>query len=274
METELPSERSIWLWDDEASAAAGDGFRPWLDPYPVPTGRPCGAVLICPGGGYGGRAYHEGILVAQRFNQAGFHAFVVHYSVAPRRHPVPLCDASRALRLMRQGASRWSVSPEHIAICGFSAGGHLAGSLGTHFDRPYLQDPEAPGRFANRPDALILCYPVISSGPVGHQGSFANLLGPEATAAARYDLSLEQQVSAQTPPAFLWHTVADEGVPVENSLLFAQALRGHGVPFELHVYPRGQHGLGLAAEDPHVATWMELCCEWLRGMGWPAAGQE
>jgi acetyl esterase/lipase len=226
--------------------------------------------LICPGGGYGGRAAHEGITIAQRFNKAGLHAFVVHYRVAPNRHPAPLLDASRAMRLIRQHAAEWKVSPQHVAICGFSAGGHLSASLGTHFDRPYLKGTLPVDQFSNRPDASILSYPVISSGPLGHRGSFMNLLGDKATPEQLQDMSLELQVTATTPPAFLWHTVEDQGVPVENSLLFAAALRKVGTPFELHVYPKGTHGVGLAENNPHLATWMPLACHWLAELGWPS----
>ncbi|MEZ4637660.1 MAG: alpha/beta hydrolase [Caldilineaceae bacterium] len=268
MEFEQPTARSIWLWPEDGFEAAEPGFRPWFDPYPLPGETALGAVLICPGGGYARRAYHEGILIAECFNALGFHAFVVHYSVAPHRHPQPLRDVARALRMIRQRAGEWRVDPEHIAVCGFSAGGHLTASLGVHFDHAALHADTAHDGVSSRPDALILCYPVISSGEFRHQGSFDNLLGEHADEAARAEMSLELQVNAHTPPAFLWHTVEDAGVPVENSLLFAQSLRRCGVPFEMHIYPHGRHGLGLSAEDPHVATWVDLCAGWLRGRGW------
>ena len=265
---EQPSSRSLWLWSEEEFQTATPGFRPWLDPYPLESERPVGAVLICPGGGYGQRAYHEGILIAECFNALGYHSFVVHYSVAPHRHPQPLRDVARALRMIRQSAAEWKVDPDHIAVCGFSAGGHLAASLGVHFGHAALQQDTANDGVSSRPDGLILCYPVISAGQFRHQGSFDNLLGGDADEAARSEMSLELQVSEGTPPAFLWHTVEDAGVPVENSLLFAQALRRHHIPFEMHIYPQGRHGLGLSAEDPHVATWVDLCAGWLRGRGW------
>lgn len=269
MQTEKPSNRSIWLWSDDEIRKGGDGFQPWLDPYLLATPTPLGAVLICPGGGYGGRAAHEGITIAQRLNQAGFHAFVVHYRVSPSRHPAPLKDASRALRLIRHHADEWKVAPQHIAICGFSAGGHLAASLGTHFERDYLQGPAAIDRLSNRPDASILCYPVISTGPFANRGSFVNLLGNEATFSQLREMSLEFQVTRSTPPAFLWHTVDDNCVLVENSLLFANALRAVGASFEMHLYPKGPHGIGLAQDNPHLATWMPLACHWLMDLGWP-----
>ncbi len=254
---------SLWLWPDEPPCSSpDDSFRPWLELYLLAGEVPRGAVLICPGGGYANRAPHEGAPVARRFNEAGFHAFVVQYRVAPHRHPAPLLDAARAMRIIRHYAQEWRVDSGRVAVCGFSAGGHLAASLGVHFDHvPPTGDPL--DRTPCRPDALILCYPVITAGRFIHRGSFDNLLGANAPEAARQKMSLELQVGAYTPPAFLWHTAQDAGVPVENSLLFAQALRKYGTLFELHIYPRGAHGLGLAPDDPHVATWMTLCCEWL-----------
>ncbi|NOZ22966.1 MAG: alpha/beta hydrolase [Planctomycetes bacterium] len=265
MDTEQPTERSIWLWPE-----GQDDFRPWLDPYPVGSHGPRGAVLICPGGGYAGRARHEGIAVAERLNEAGLNAFVVHYRVAPHRHPAPLRDASRAIRMIRDRAEEWKVGPDRIAILGFSAGGHLAGSLGVHHGDPDASPAEDDLRhISNRPDALILCYAVLNAvSEFAHRGSMGNLLGPDAPEEMLRKMSLELHVTENTPPTFLWHTAEDPGVKVENSLLFAEALSRHGVPFELHVYPEGRHGLGLAPEDPHVATWMDLCCEWLKGMGW------
>ena len=265
-----PADRlPLWPADPPASSP-GDSFRPWLERYPAQGDTPRGAVLICPGGGYANRAPHEGEPVARRFNQAGLHAFVVQYRVAPHRHPAPLLDASRAVRIIRANAAIWQVDADHIGILGFSAGGHLAASLGVHFADPVLDTGDALATIPCRPDALILCYPVISSGAHSHAGSFDNLLGEDAPDSLRVKMSAELQVSASTPPAFLWHTFEDAGVPVENSLLFGQALRRFGTPFELHVYPHGKHGLGLAPEDPHVATWMDLCCGWLKGMGWMA----
>ncbi|MCX7011243.1 MAG: alpha/beta hydrolase [Candidatus Sumerlaeota bacterium] len=272
MEPEKPSARSIWLWEEDEDETKGeDGFRPWLDPYPISTKHPLGAVLVCPGGGYRTRAPHECAPIAERFNRAGFHAFVVHYRVTPRNHPAPIRDASRAIRMIRHNAQRWNVAPERVAVCGFSAGGHLAASLGVHYDREFLKGSRPLDQASNRPDALILCYAVLSTGEYGPLGCFKNLLGPEPSQEELRLMSLELQATERTPPAFLWHTVEDATVPVENSVIFAKALRRHGVPFELHLYPKGRHGLGLAAQDEHVASWMTLCCQWLRAMGWPAA---
>lgn len=264
-----PPAAQVMLWPDAPpESAPGETFRPFLEPFLVEGPEVRGAVVVCPGGGYGGRAAHEGAPIAQRLNAAGIHAFVLQYRVAPNRHPVPLMDAARAVRLVRQHAAEWRVKPDHIAILGFSAGGHLTGSLAVHWkDAPKGVEDEAAQQSC-RPDAAVLCYPVLSSGTYGHRSSFNNLLGPDAKQEALDYMSLEKQVTADTPPVFLWHTADDEGVPVENSLLFAMAARAQGVPVELHVYPHGKHGLGLSEADPHIATWMELCAQWLHGMGW------
>ncbi|MCX7025995.1 MAG: alpha/beta hydrolase, partial [Spirochaetes bacterium] len=258
-----------------------DGFEPMLETYILDGENTRPAVLICPGGGYGFRSPRESEPVALQFNAAGYHAFVLHYSVAPRRHPLPLLDASRAMYVIRERTAEWNVKSNAVAICGFSAGAHLAAHLGTCWNRPEAlwakgtqNAPSASGIATglNRPDALILCYPVITAGEFAHTGSIDNLLGPGATDAARRSVSLEFAVGPDTPPAFIWHTFADQAVPLENSLLFAGALRKAGVPFELHVYHRGLHGLSLATPetsddqhcpDPHIATWIELCVEWL-----------
>jgi len=232
------------------------------------------AVLVLPGGGYAFTSPREAEPIALQFNEAGYHAFVLNYSVAPARHPQPLLDVSRAMCIIRENAEEWGIYPDKIAVCGFSAGGHLAACLGVHWDKQFLENVEGIEIGKNRPDALILCYPVITSGEYAHRGSFINLLGENPNSELLYEMSLEHHVSEKTPPAFIWHTFADAGVPVENSLLFAQALREKNIPFELHIYPEGVHGLSLAAEEtsngrpelvsPHVASWIRLCKEWLK----------
>ncbi len=266
--------QTIQLWEQRDYQSQGnDGFQPTLVTYLLDGPKTRGAVLICPGGGYGFTSEREAEPIALQFNAAGYHAFVVYYSVAPRRHPQPLLDVSRAMCIIRENAEKWRVHPEKIAVCGFSAGGHLAASLGVFWQQSYLQNADGIQNSLNRPDALILCYPVITSGSYAHRGSFDNLLGENPSQALLDEMSLEHQVNDQTPPAFIWHTFNDNAVPVENSLLFASELRAHGVPFELHIYPEGSHGLSLATEEtddgsmgihPHVATWIGLCTEWLR----------
>ena len=263
------------LWPDGAPEVAGcpPADLPRLLPFPLEDAAhaAAAAVIVCPGGGYGRLAPHEAEPVARWLNALGVAAFVLRYRVAPHRHPLPLGDAQRAIRLVRQRAADWRVDPARVGILGFSAGGHLAASAGTHFDAgdPAAADPV--DRQSCRPDLMVLCYPVITLGEHRHHGSMLNLLGADPPAELRDLLSNERQVSAATPPAFLWHTADDAAVPVENSLLFAAALRRHGVPFALHVFPRGRHGLGLASADPMVGRWTDLCAAWLAGQGFRAA---
>lgn len=266
-------ERIVEVWDqDTYTGQLEDGFTPKIETYILKGEQKRGAVLICPGGGYGYTSEREAEPIALEFNAAGFHAFVLHYSVAPRKHPQPLLDVSRAIRRIREHAEEWNIVKDKIAVCGFSAGGHVAASLGVHWDKPFLQDGYDDHAETNRPNALILSYPVISSGEHTHRDSFNNLLGAEPEASLLAEMSLEEQVNEKTPPAFIWHTFEDQLVPVENSLLFAQAMRRLGIPFELHIYPEGPHGLSLATKltatneeqiNPHVATWMDLCIQWL-----------
>jgi acetyl esterase/lipase len=239
---------------------------PTLAPYLASGGKPSGAVVVLPGGGYGRKAPHEAEPVALWLNSLGISAFVLDYRVAPYHSPIPLLDARRAIQVVRSKAEEWSVDLEHVAILGFSAGGHLASTTGTHFESIFGPEDHV-SQYSSRPDAMILCYPVISFGKYGHSGSMENLLGPNPPDDLRETYSNEKRVTDKTPPAFLWHTADDASVPVENSLMFAQALRGCGVPFELHVFPSGQHGLGLAADHPYAGGWTALCGKWLKAFG-------
>jgi acetyl esterase/lipase len=249
-----------------------DGFQPTLTTYILDSERPRPAVLICPGGGYRYVSSREGEPVALQFNAAGFHALVLNYSVAPRRYPQPVLDLARAMCLIREKAGTWWIDPNKIAVCGFSAGGHLAACLAVHGDKSYLKGVPGITGESLCPNALILGYPVISAGCFAHHGSVAELLGDDPDKRLQQELSLELHVSETTPPVFLWHTFADQTVPLENTLLFAQALRNKKVPFELHIFPNGPHGLSLATREtskanvgvyPHVAQWLGLCTEWL-----------
>ena len=260
------------LWPDGAPGAKGDGpaDKPTLT-ICLPDGEKATgtAVVVCPGGGYGFLAVgHEGKDIAEWFNKLGVAAFILEYRHRARGygHPAPLQDAQRAVRTVRARAAGWKIDPAKIGIMGFSAGGHLASTAGTHFDKG---DPEAGDpieRVSCRPDFMILCYPVIALGePYTHRGSQQNLLGKDADPELVRSLSSEKQVTAQTPPTFLFHTDEDRGVPAENSVYFYLALRRAKVPAELHVYRTGRHGLGLAPGTPGTSSWPECCEGWLRG---------
>jgi acetyl esterase/lipase len=224
-------------------------------------------VIVCPGGGYCGKADYEGAPVARWLNSVGLSAFVLDYRVVPYKHPYPLLDAQRAIRVVRCHALEWGIKPDKIGILGFSAGGHLSATAGTHFDFGSPDAADLVDQESCRPDALVLCYPVVSFGEFRHDGSMVALLGENPPDALRFSLSNETQVTNLTPPAFIWHTANDEGVPVENSLLFAGALSKHQVPFELHVFPDGAHGLALGEGHPAVSAWTGLCATWLHGLG-------
>jgi len=258
-----------YLWPGKAPGALGESpeDRPSLTPYLL-EGGPHACVIVCPGGGYQVRAQHERDPIAIWLNQAGVSSCVLDYRVKPYRHPVPLQDAQRAIRTVRARAAEWRIDPRRIGILGFSAGGHLACSAATLHDagNPATTDPIE--RESSRPDALIACYAVTTFAPAyGHRGSQNNLLGPEPDPAELKRLSLENSVTPLNPPAFIWHTTDDEAVPVENSLVFAMALRKVGVPYALHSFPRGRHGLGLAGDDPTVSAWTGLCARWLQDIG-------
>lgn len=268
----IAEEQTITLWPDGAPGALGrePADTPTLTPYFPPKDKATGAaVIVCPGGGYARLAEHEGRPVAEWLNTIGVTAFVLKYRLGPRyQHPAPLLDAARAIRTLRARAAEWKLDPERIGILGFSAGGHVASTIGTHFDAGRPGDADKIERVSSRPNLLMLIYPVITMRERTHAGSKKNLLGAEPKPELVALLSNEEQVTKETPPTFLVHTVNDAGVPVENSMMFAAALRKAGVPFELHFYERGPHGFGLGsragARDPILATWPERCADWLR----------
>lgn len=227
------------------------------------------AIVVCPGGGYGMLADHEGEPVAQWLNTLGVTAFVLHYRLAPQsRHPQMWEDAARALRFVRSQAEEMGLEAGRIGILGFSAGGHLASTLATHFDAGNADSPDPVERVSCRPDLAVLVYPVITlQEPFAHLGSRHNLLGADADPALVEDLSNHLRVSAQTPPCFLVHTAEDAGVPPENSLLMALALSANHIPFELHIYERGLHGFGLGGDDPVLRDWPARCASWMTARG-------
>jgi acetyl esterase/lipase len=271
------TNEAILLWPNGAPGALGneEKDKPTLTPYLPASEKATGAaIVICPGGGYGGLAGHEGKDYALWLNEQGIAGFVLKYRLgsAGYRHPVMLHDAARALRLVRARANEWKVDPKRAGIMGSSAGGHLASTLLTHFD-PGKADAEDPiDRQSSRPDLGILCYPVITMGEFTHRGSRRNLLGDQPSEDLVHLLSNELQVTKETPPCFVWHTFEDAGVPVENTLQFAAALRKAGVPFDLHVYERGPHGMGLGSRQPITDPakrhpWTRDCEFWLKARG-------
>ncbi len=236
-------------------------------PPAAPEGKATGAaIVVCPGGGYGALAAHEGHDVAVWLNSIGVTAVVLKYRLGPSyQHPAMLHDVARAIRTVRARAAEWKLDPNRVGVMGFSAGGHLASTAATHFDAgdPNAADPI--DRLSSRPDVAILCYPVITlTDPFAHKGSRRNLLGVAPEQNLIELLSNEKQVTEKTPPVFLFHTEDDAGVLVENSLLFAAALRQKKVPHELHIYEHGRHGVGLAPNDPVLNTWPKLLENWLR----------
>lgn len=269
-------QTKIRLWPNDAPNAVGSepADIPDLTYFPAPEQSATGAsIIICPGGGYARLSdVKEGSDVAKWLNSIGISAFVLKYRLGMRYHqPNQLLDAARAMRLVRSRSAEWKIDPKRIGILGFSAGGHLASTLGTHFDSGKSDDPDTVERVGSRPDLLILLYPVITMGEFTHQGSRTNLLGKDPDPKLVESYSNELRVTKETPPTFLVHTYTDTGVPVENSLLFASALRKNGVPFELHLYERGPHGFGLAPNDPVLASWADRCADWLFVRGFAAA---
>ena len=265
----------IVLWPGGAPGAKGNEPLdiPTLTPYLPSKEKATGAaIIVCPGGGYTHLADHEGGPVAEWLNSIGVAAFVLKYRLGPRyQHPAPLLDAARAIRLVRTRAGEWALDPDRVGILGFSAGGHVASTAGTHFDSGKPGAPDPIERVSSKPNLMILIYPVITMREKTHAGSKKNLLGDNPSPELVTLLSNDEQVTKETPPTFLVHTTTDPAVPVENSISFATALRKAGVPFELHLYERGPHGFGLGGKDPILATWPDRCADWLRVHGFAAA---
>jgi acetyl esterase/lipase len=271
-ETKTLPEQVVRLWPGDAPGALGKAETdvPTVTVYEPEAGKATGAsVVVCPGGGYGMLADHEGAPVARWLNTLGVTGFVLKYRLGPRyRHPVMHGDVGRALRLVRTRASEWKLDPGRVGVLGFSAGGHLASTAATHFDDGKPDDKDPIEQHSSRPNIAILIYPVVTlAGPYAHAGSRENLLGKSPSDELVRSLSNETRVTKETPPTFLVHTHEDGPVPAENSLLFALALRKAGVPVELHLYERGPHGFGLGAGDPVLSGWPAQCAAWLKGRG-------
>lgn len=258
------------LWPNGAPAAKGSAPEdiPSIQLYQPPADKANGAaIVVCPGGGYGGLAAHEGHDIAVWLNSIGVTAVVLKYRLGryAYRHPVMLQDAQRAIRTTRAKAAEWKIDPARVGIMGFSAGGHLTATAATHFDAGDANAGDPIEKQNSRPDVAILCYPVITmSDPFTHNGSRKNLLGDNPSPELIDLLSNEKQVTEKTPPTFIFHTEDDKGVPVENSLLFAAALRKAKVPHEMHIYETGRHGVGLAKDNPALSTWPKMLENWLR----------
>jgi len=264
----------ILLWPAGAPGAKGDkpNDKPRVIVYHAPAKNRSGAaVVICPGGGYGHLAMgHEGHEVARWLNSVGVTGVILDYRHRGKGygHPAPLLDAQRAVRLVRSRAKEWKLEADRIGIMGFSAGGHLASSVSTHFDKGDEQAKDPIDRHSSRPDFAILCYPVIAfNEPFTHYGSQRNLLGKDADLKLVEKMSSEKQVTKETPPTFLFHTDEDRAVPPENSVVYYLALRKAKVPAEMHIYRPGRHGLGLATKHELLQSWPSLCEKWLRGRG-------
>ena len=265
----------IPLWPGGAPGALGTNAAdiPTLTPYlPDPTNTTGAALVVCPGGGYSHLAPHEGNDYALWLNQHGVTCFVLKYRLGSHgyRHPAMFNDVTRALRMVRADAADWKIDPHRIGIIGSSAGGHLAATLLTHFDSGNTNSDDPIERQSSRPDLGILCYAVITMGEYAHQGSKDSLLGKHPSKKLVKLLSNELQVKTNTPPCFIWCTYEDKTVPMENSLMFAEALRKNHVPFDLHIYQKGAHGMGLKDKPPftHPHPWAADCLFWLKQQGW------
>lgn len=257
----------ISLWDGYGAgrmpfACPQDPFEPYLTVYPAAQKR--SAVVVCPGGAYCGRASYEGDDVGKWLSSLGLTAYVLEYRVAPSQAPAQPADMMRAMRLARNDAAKRHIPK--VGVMGFSAGGHLAAMASVHYDHPFYEPFDQIDQLSARPDFTILCYSVIDMGPYRHDWSRRFLLGESPSEEQIRFYSPQYFVTKETPPAFLWHTAEDQSVPAFNSMLYAEALRTHGVPVELHLFPYGAHGKGLAEDDPYLGRWKDLLQAWLAQM--------
>ena len=244
----------------------------WSESRELYPGQRRPAVIICPGGGYQMTSDREAEAEALRFMAMGYHTAVLRYSVAPAVYHQALCQLAKAVSILRERKDEWLIDEDKIIVMGFSAGGHLAASLGVFWDKPFLSEASGLKAEQMQPNGLILCYPVITSGEFAHEDSFRNLC-KERYEELKDELSLEKRVGPNTPKTFLWHTFEDNTVPMENSLLFLQALRRANVPAEYHLFPDGLHGIGLGSELTAnengrgivrcCEPWSELAGRWL-----------
>jgi len=273
--TAASAQQAVPLWQGPAPLSNGTNATdvPNLTLFlPERTTLPTAAIVICPGGGYAGLSFtHEGTNVAKYFQSHGVAGLVLRYRLPKNGylHPVPMMDVQRAMRLVRSHTSDWHIDPAKVGVMGFSAGGHLASTLSTHFDAGNPQVGDPVGSLSCRPNFAVLVYPVISSRPdIAHRGSFANLLGPNPDPKVLHSLSNETQVTANTPPTILVHALDDKSVPPQNSELYYQALQQAKVTSTLQEYPKGGHGFGYGqVPDNSPPGWLDKAFEWLRGNG-------
>jgi len=261
----------IELWPAGAPGAMGDApeDRPRITPF-LPkrcAETPGAAVIVCPGGGYEVLAPHEKEPIVLWLASLGLRSILLEYRVAPYRCPMPLTDAQRAIRTVRHNAGDWGIDPSRVGILGFSAGGHLTAWASTSFDQGDPSSDDSVERHSSRPDAQVLCYAAISMRLFGQGRGLANLLGENADPGLVESVSLETRVTPETPPAFIWHTAADEVVTVRHCLMYAEALAKCSVPFALHVFQKGRHGLALTGDEPGAAIWPRLCARWFAEIG-------
>ncbi len=267
------THQTVFLWPDGAPGAKGGQpeDRPTLTIYlPDPAKAAMTGVVVCPGGGYVHLAMKkEGTDIAEWLNSMGIAAFVLKYRLGPRyHHPIEMWDGQRAMRYVRYHAKEYGIAPDRIGIWGFSAGGHLASTVGTHFDSGKTQATDPIDRVSCRPDFMVLAYAVISFvTPYVHKGSMHYLLGDHPDPSLVRSLSNELQVTPQTPPTFLFSTDEDTTVPCENSVLFFMALRKNHVPAEMHIFEPGQHGVGLAPTHAALSIWPTVLANWFRTRG-------
>ena len=255
---------SLLLWDNPPLYNSEFSGRPYLDRYLLD--HPAPVAVVVPGGGYQSLAMgHEGVDMARAFNDAGFHAVVLRYRVAPNRYPAPQMDLIRAIKLVRANAESWQINPDQLVVCGFSAGGHLTGSVGGLYDHNIQLPDDEFAAISAKPNALILSYAVLSFTVNAHQGSVTNLLGDNNTPEMREFLSCERMVTSSYPPSFIWTTEIDGSVPITNSKKMAEACQQAGVPHELHIYPEGRHGLGLAKGLP-AEPWFDAAIAFVNGV--------
>ncbi|MBQ8248557.1 MAG: alpha/beta hydrolase [Clostridia bacterium] len=254
----------IKLWENNIPYYLDGADTPnMMTTYFIDTDKPLPCIVIYPGGGYHNLAAHEGAPYAEFFNKRGMHAVVVHYRIDPNRDPAPLADAQRAIKIVRANADKWMIDPDKIVTMGSSAGGHLAACTITLPD--VCKEPQDDiDKQSCKPNGAILCYPVISViDSFAHTGSGHHLLGEDRYEREGTYFSLQNRVTAETPKVFIWHTSDDECVNVKNSLVFGEKLRDNGIPFEMHIYPHGRHGLGLALDREDIRPWADLAADWV-----------